>query len=94
MAESESAALPLGYAPADFVLDGRGTWTRTREMTGSKPVALPLGYTPKHRLTKRCRRDNGAHYRPETETVNNFFHSFLYRGCQKDITADKYRIYA
>ena len=25
---------------------GRGTWTRTREMAGSKPAALPLGYTP------------------------------------------------
>ena len=51
MAESESAAVPLGDTPT-FPLSnkndsGRGTWTRTREMAGSKPAALPLGYTPK-----------------------------------------------
>lgn len=46
MAESESAALPLGYTPIFCYQDGRGTWDRTRAMAGSKPAALPLGYTP------------------------------------------------
>ena len=46
MAESESAALPLGYTPIFYYQDGRGTWDRTRAMAGSKPAALPLGYTP------------------------------------------------
>lgn len=52
MAESESAAVPLGDTPTLTLSNktyqsGRGTWTRTREMAGSKPAALPLGYTPK-----------------------------------------------
>ena len=28
------------------IINGWGTWIRTREMTESKTVALPLGYTP------------------------------------------------
>ena len=71
MAESESAAVPLGDTPTVMLNKspiGRGTWTRTREMAGSKPAALPLGYTP---IQERVVFDNGAHYKELILFVNN-----------------------
>ena len=55
MAESESAAVPLGDTPTLTLSNktyqsGRGTWTRTREMAESESAAVPLGDTPKEMI--------------------------------------------
>ena len=76
MAESESAALPLGYAPNSYRW-WQGYLGSNQGVTGSKPVALPLGYTPNSTLRGVVVRDNGAHYSESKIRVNSFFYKFF-----------------
>ena len=67
MAESESAALPLGYTPIVTESYKISLWQgylgSNQGVAGSKPAALPLGYTPKVSVFLFFCLKNGAHYK-------------------------------
>ena len=70
MAESESAALPLGYTPTYPIQVAGVPGLEPGKWRDQNPLPYRLAIPLRVSLKIRCRRDNGAHYSWIKKAVN------------------------